>query len=102
MQVDLDATSSSLPQLNFGTDYQWGVLLVELDPYRRLSYLGGGQFFRLTEISPSNVAGSSSDGGDSGPVNEEIPDDGGDGSGPPPFGPDPDNPRPPAPPPGTP
>ena len=102
VRVDLDATSSSLPQLNFGTDYQWGVLLVEMDPYRRLSYLGGGQFFRLTELSPSNVADSSSDGGDSGPVNEEIPDDGGDGSGPPPFGPDPDNPRPPAPPPGTP
>lgn len=101
VRVDLDATSSSLPQLSFGGDYQWGVLLVEMEPYRRLGYLGGGHPFRLTEISPSDVASASSGGNDDRPVNEEIPDDN-DGSGPPPFGPDPDNPRPPAPPPGAP
>lgn len=100
VRVDLDATSSSLPQLNFGSDYAWGVLLVELDPYRRLAYLGGGHPFRLIELSPSNVGGDASD--DSGPVNEEIPDDS-DDAGPPPFvPPEPDNPRPPAPPPGAP
>lgn len=101
VRVDLDATSSALPQLNFGTDYEWGVLLVEMNPYRRLTYLGGGHPFRLIELSPSNVSSASSGGGDSGPVNEELPDDS-DDSGPPPFVPEPENPRPPAPPPGAP
>lgn len=46
--VNLDKTADALPQLLVsGQDYEWGVLLVELNPYRRLRYLGGGHRFRF-------------------------------------------------------
>ena len=34
--------------LNLAPDgYQWGVLLVEMNPYRRLRYMGGGNGFQF-------------------------------------------------------
>ena len=61
VDVDLDRTADTLPHLfQSGGDYQWGVLLVELNPYRRLSYLGGGQKFRFQR---SQGSGSRSDAG---------------------------------------
>ncbi len=47
VRVNLEDTASSLTLLNFGEDYQWGVLLVQLEPYQRLAYLGGAHPFRF-------------------------------------------------------
>jgi uncharacterized protein YraI len=45
--VNLTKARASLSQLRLGADYQWGILLVTLHPYRRLQYLGGGHPFQL-------------------------------------------------------
>ena len=46
--ADLDKVANILPNLLIsGRDYQWGVLIVELNPYRRILYLGGGHQFRF-------------------------------------------------------
>jgi len=58
VQVDLQETVANVPQINFG-DYQWGVLLVETNPYRRVKHLGGAQAFRLESTSSSPNTGSS-------------------------------------------
>ena len=47
--VDLDATVANLAQLEYGKQYLWGVLLVELQPsYRRLGHLGTGSQFQVS------------------------------------------------------
>ncbi|MEM7129526.1 MAG: protein kinase [Chloroflexota bacterium] len=56
VSVNLDAASDAIPQFASGRDYQWGVLLVELNPYRRISHLGGSQLFRY-ERSGGNGGG---------------------------------------------
>ncbi len=43
--VDLDALDETLGPLLDPGFYQWGLLLVEVDPYRRLEYLGSGNDF---------------------------------------------------------
>jgi hypothetical protein len=45
--VNFDRAIASMSQLEAGADYHWGVLLVTLNPYRRIQYLGGGHRFRL-------------------------------------------------------
>ena len=56
--VDLDKTADTLPALfQSGQNYEWGVLLVELNPYRRLQYLGGGQRFRFERSSGGGGGG---------------------------------------------
>lgn len=46
--VDFEMLSRTLPHLlQGGEEYMWGVLLVEISPYRRLQYLGGGQRFQF-------------------------------------------------------
>lgn len=67
LTVDLDKTADVLPHLfQSGQDYQWGVLLVELNPYRRLQYLGGGHRFRFER---SSGGGGSGGGGGPPPTN---------------------------------
>lgn len=57
--VDLDRTADTLPNLfQSGQEYEWGVLLVELNPYRRLLYLGGGQRFRFERSSGGGGGGA--------------------------------------------
>ena len=60
--VNLDKAAASLSDLLIaGHDYQWGVLLVEVNPsYKRLQYLGGGQRFRF---EASGGGGGSNGGG---------------------------------------
>lgn len=57
--VNLDKFSEANPNLlGNGKEYQWGVLLVELNPYRPLQYLGGGHHFRF-----ETTQGGGGDGG---------------------------------------
>jgi hypothetical protein len=52
LTVDLDKAADALPNLlQVGQEYQWGILLVELNPYQRVQYLGGGQRFRFERSS---------------------------------------------------
>jgi hypothetical protein len=61
LTVDLDRIADILPHLfQAGQEYEWGVLLVELNPYRRLQHLGGGHRFLFER---SNGGNSSGDGG---------------------------------------
>ncbi|MCE7988440.1 MAG: serine/threonine protein kinase [Caldilinea sp. CFX5] len=70
LTVDLDKTADVLPQqFQSGQDYQWGVLLVELNPYRRLLYLGGGHHFRFERNSGGGGGGGGGDGGAPVPTN---------------------------------
>lgn len=70
LTVDLDKTADVLPHLfQPGQDYEWGVLLVELNPYRRLQYLGGGQRFRFERSSGGGGGG----GGGSAPAPTNTP-----------------------------
>ena len=59
--VDLDKLSTILPQLQWGKEYQWGILLVQARPYRRLQYIGGGQPF-LFAVDPADPADKNKDG----------------------------------------
>ena len=46
--VNLDKTADILPSLLIsGREYEWGVLLVELNPYKRLQFLGSSHRFRF-------------------------------------------------------
>jgi hypothetical protein len=68
LSVDLDKSADILPHLfQSGQDYEWGVLLVELNPYRRLQYLGGGHRFRFER------SGGSGGGGGGGPAPTNTP-----------------------------
>ena len=68
--VDLDKTADTLPALfQSGQNYEWGVLLVELNPYRRLQYLGGGQRFRFERSSGGGGGG----GGEGAPAPTNTP-----------------------------
>ena len=59
--VDLDKASEILSALLIsGREYEWGVLLVELNPYHRLRYLGGGHRFLFQH---TGGGGGSSGGG---------------------------------------
>ena len=58
VSVDLDKASNAIPQFSAGRDYQWGVLLVELNPYRRLRYLGGGHTFRFERTGGGGSGGA--------------------------------------------
>lgn len=63
LTVDLDKTANILPNLfQPGQDYQWGILLVELNPYRRLRYLGGDHKFSFEQ---TNGDSGSNDGSNS-------------------------------------
>lgn len=55
ISVDLDKAAQTLPPdlLVYGNEYQWGVLLVEINPYKRLKYLGGGQRFYFGGVAGS-------------------------------------------------
>ena len=54
INIDLDRIADSLPQFFYPqVDYQWGILLVELQPYKRLAFLGGGHLFRFERTSSS-------------------------------------------------
>jgi hypothetical protein len=68
--VDLDKTADILPQFfQSGQDYEWGVLLVELNPYRRLQYLGGGHRFRFERSSGGGGGGGGGGGSAPAPTN---------------------------------
>lgn len=59
--VNLDKFAEAKPNLlGNGKEYQWGVLLVELNPYRPLQYLGGGHHFRF-ETTQGGGGGGPSD-----------------------------------------
>jgi uncharacterized protein YraI len=55
VNVDLDKLRSILSQLTYGKEYQWGVLLVQLHPYRRLQLLGSGHRFLFA--TPESAGG---------------------------------------------
>jgi hypothetical protein len=58
--VNLDKTVEVLPdRLMPGHDYEWGVLLVEVEPYQRLQFLGGGHRFHF-ELSGGGGGGGRS------------------------------------------
>ena len=66
--VNLDEAAAVLPdQLQYDKEYEWGVLLVELNPYHRLQYLGGGHHF----IFKRSGGGSTSD--SSTPCSRDVP-----------------------------
>ncbi|MEZ4713887.1 MAG: protein kinase [Caldilineaceae bacterium] len=66
--ADLDKAASNLSHLLIGgQEYEWGVLLVELNPYRKLQYLGGGHRFRF-EFSNSGGGGGGGGGGSAPPT----------------------------------
>ena len=70
LTVDLDKAADALPHLlQSGQEYQWGVLLVELNPYQRVQYLGGGHRFRFERSS----GGGGGDGGGGGPPPTNTP-----------------------------
>jgi hypothetical protein len=70
--VDLDGAANSLPNmLVSGQKYQWGVLLVQLNPYQRLQYLGGGHEFQFERTGDGG--GGSSGGGGNPPAPTERP-----------------------------
>ncbi|MEZ4709939.1 MAG: SUMF1/EgtB/PvdO family nonheme iron enzyme [Caldilineaceae bacterium] len=61
VSTDLDMAGRSLSHLLIaGQEYEWGVLLVELNPYHKLQYLGGGHRFRFEY---SSGGGGSAGGG---------------------------------------
>lgn len=61
LTIDLDKTADTLAHLlKSGQDYEWGILLVELNPYRRLQYLGGGQRFHFERSSGGGGGGGGS------------------------------------------
>jgi hypothetical protein len=68
--VDLDKLGMLLPQLKPNKEYGWGVLLVQLRPYRPLQYLGGGHRFLF---GPPPPAGSGDGGGDASPTAAPAP-----------------------------
>jgi uncharacterized protein YraI len=70
VDVDLDKMDLLLPQLQSGKEYAWGVLLVQIRPYRPLQYLGGGHRFLFG--APAS-AGGSDGGGDAAPGADPAP-----------------------------
>lgn len=56
VSADLGSLDNTLGDLLDPGDYQWGILLVQQQPYRRVQYLGGGWQFRYVRGS----SGSSS------------------------------------------
>lgn len=54
IRVDLDQAIDRIPQLNSGRQYRWGILLVETDPYRRLSFMGQSHSFQLERSRTSS------------------------------------------------
>jgi hypothetical protein len=59
LTVDLDKAADALPNLlQVGQEYQWGILLVELNPYQRVQYLGGGQRFRFERSNGGGGGGA--------------------------------------------
>lgn len=70
LTVDLDKAADALPSLlQVGQEYQWGILLVELNPYQRVQYLGGGQRFRFERSSGGGGGGGDGGGGGPAPTN---------------------------------
>jgi hypothetical protein len=55
--VDVEQMADRLPQLERNRSYYWGVLLVELEPYRRITHLGTGSQF----VIPGGGSDSSDD-----------------------------------------
>ena len=47
VEVNMESTANNLAQLDYNRDYVWGVLLVELEPYRRIAELGAGSHFQI-------------------------------------------------------
>ena len=60
--VNLDKAVQFVPQLESGTDYLWGVLLVQQAPYARLKLLGGGHEFTFLAASTTSSGGDSGSG----------------------------------------
>lgn len=59
--VDLEKAVESIPGFDFGKDYEWGVLLVELAPtYRRVAHLETGSRFVVAGASGGGDGNSSS------------------------------------------
>lgn len=63
--VNLDAAVEILEQLIPGEDYEWGVLLVQAQPYQRIQFLGASHHFRLEQ----EQSGGDSDSGSPRPTN---------------------------------
>ena len=58
--VDLDKAIEAIPQFEFGKEYEWGVLLVELEPsYRRIAHLATGSKFVVSGAGGGGSGGSS-------------------------------------------
>ena len=57
--VDLDALDETLGSLLEPGLYRWGLLLVEVSPYHRLDYLGGGHEFFFANFGTQGSAQSS-------------------------------------------
>lgn len=49
--VDLDALDDILGGRLDNGEYRWGILLVQVEPYERIAYLGGGYSFTFTRSS---------------------------------------------------
>ena len=64
VSVDLTKAARFIPQLQPGKSYEWGILLVETSPYRRVAYLGGNQPFELAGAGGGSGGGGG--GGDDG------------------------------------
>ena len=58
--VNLDKFAEAKPGLlQHDKVYEWGVLLVELNPYRKLHYLGGGHHFTFKRSGGGGGGGTS-------------------------------------------
>lgn len=62
VQVNIDSVVNFFPQLHRGNTYRWGVLEVELMPYARVAYLGGGHAFTIPEAVGGNGEDDDDDG----------------------------------------
>ena len=60
IKVELDVLDRVLGELLEPNRYRWGILLVQAEPYQRISYLGGGWIFEFDRSSSSSSSSSSS------------------------------------------
>lgn len=62
VKVDLDSLDTALGDLLEPGSYQWGILLVQQNPYRRIQYLGGDREFKFVRGRSSSGSKSPSSG----------------------------------------
>ena len=58
MSVDLDALDVIVGDLLEPGEYYWGLILVQVEPYRRLQFLGQQRRFQFIRDSGSSGGGS--------------------------------------------